>query len=316
MQLVVLDGYPINPGDLSWDGIRNFGTLSVYDRTDPLMAAQRMRGADIVLTNKCRVGREELQASRNLRLVAVLATGYDVVDIKAAKELGITVCNVPSYSTEAVAQLTFAHILEHFSRVGQHSALVHKGAWAASPDFTFWQIAPRELNGLTLGILGCGQIGGRVAEMGRAFGMKIIGFSPSRRAGFAGDYVDLDALLKNSDVLTLHCPAKEDTVGIINAENIAKMKDGALLINTARGSLVVERDIRDALESGKLSGYGTDVASKEPISVHNPLIGANNCTVTPHYGWAPKSARIRLLDVTARNIQAFLNGQPQNVVNP
>lgn len=315
MQLVVLDGYPINPGDLSWEPFKNFGTLSVYDRTDASMAAQRIRGADIVLTNKCRLNAEQLASSKSLKLVAVLATGYDVVDVKAARNGGIAVCNVPAYSTEAVAQLTFAHILEHYSRVGMHTPLVHRGAWSASPDFTFWKAAPRELNGLTLGILGCGGIGCRVAEIAKAFGMRVIGCSPRKRREFLGDYVDFDTLLKSSDILSLHCPAKTDTIGIIDAKAIAKMKAGALLINTARGSLVVERDVREALDSGKLGGYGTDVASSEPITMRNPLIGADNCTITPHYGWAPLTARQRLLEVTYSNIAAFLSGKPMNIVN-
>lgn len=315
MQLVVLDGRPINPGDLSWDGLKQFGTLSVYDRTDSSMVAQRIRGADIVLTNKVRLTADDIRSSRTLKLICVLATGYDVVDLAAAKEQGIPVCNVPSYSTEAVAQLTIAHMLELFSHVGLHTPLVHRGAWSASPDFTFWREAPVELNGLTLGILGCGQIGRRVALVAKALGMNVIGTNPSKSPDFAGRYVDFDTLLKNSDVLSLHCPAKRNTVGIINRDSIAKMKDGAIIINTARGSLIVESDVRAALDSGKLGGLGVDVVSTEPILIHSPLIGAPNCTITPHYGWAPKTARERLLNVTCDNISGLLNGKIINRVN-
>lgn len=315
MQLVILDGYPINPNDLSWEELKKFGTLSVYDRTDASMVSQRIRGADIVMSNKVRLTREDILSSRSLKLICVLATGYDVVDIAAAKERNIPVCNVPAYSSEAVAQLTFAHILEQFSHVGLHTPLVHRGAWSASPDFTFWQEAPVELNGLTLGILGCGQIGRKVAIIAKAFGMKVLGTNPSKHPDFVGEYVDLDTLLKNSDVLSLHCPAKKDTVGIINATNIEKMKDGAILINTARGSLIDEQAVRSALDTGKLGGLGVDVVAKEPIDIHSPLIGAPHCTITPHYGWAPKSARTRLIDITADNIRCFLDGKPQNKVN-
>ncbi|MDD3400069.1 MAG: D-2-hydroxyacid dehydrogenase [Eubacteriales bacterium] len=315
MQLVVLDGWPINPNDLSWDCLKEFGTLSVYDRTDSSMVARRIRGADIVLTNKVKVTGDDIRSDRALKMISVLATGYDPVDIAVARELGIPVCNVPAYSTAAVAQLAISHMLELFEHVGLHTSLVHRGAWSASPDFTFWREAPVELNGLTLGILGCGQIGRRVAVIGKALGMKVIGTNPSKNPDFVGEYVEFDELLRFSDVISLHCPAKKETIGIIDSDAIAKMKDGAILINTARGSLIVESDVREALESGKLGGLGVDVVSSEPMSVHNPLLGAPNCTITPHYGWAPKTARVRLLDVTCANIRAFLNGQPQNQVN-
>lgn len=315
MQIVVLDGWPINPKDLSWDGIKKYGTLSVYDRTDSSMVAQRIRGADIVLTNKVKLSRQDIYSSRSLKLICVMATGYDPVDCIAAREKGIPVCNVPAYSSNAVAQLTFAHILELYSKVGMHSPLVHRGAWSASPDFSFYREAPVELDGLTLGILGCGQIGKRVAKIAAAFGMRVIGTSPTHSADFVGEYVDLNTLFKTSDILSLHCPAKPETIGIINDNTIAMMKDGAVIINTSRGSLMDEMAVRRALISGKLAGVGVDVVSKEPIDIHNPLLGAPNCTITPHYGWAPRTARIRLLNTVEANIKGFLQGNIINRVN-
>ncbi|MCL2696086.1 MAG: D-2-hydroxyacid dehydrogenase [Clostridiales bacterium] len=317
MQIVILDGHGVNPGDMSWEPLKAFGTLSVYDRTDESMVEQRLRGAQIVLTNKVKLPREILtsSAASKLRFVGVLATGYDVVDIAAAREAGVTVCNVPAYSTEAVAQLTFALLLELSFGVGLHNALVHQGAWTASPDFCFWTRAPEELSGKTLGILGCGLIGSRVAQIGAAFGMTVIGCSRTPKPTFPGKCVDFETLLRDSDVLSLHIPATPDTVGIINRDTIAKMKDGAYLLNTARGVLLNEQDVADALASGKLAGVGVDVVSREPIARSNPLLAAPNCVITGHYGWAPKSARQRLIDITCENIRVFLAGTPQNVVN-
>lgn len=315
MQIVVLDGHGVNPGDLSWDCLSNIGTLSVYDRTPDQMVAQRLRGADAVFTNKTRLGREQLLGAKSLRFIGVLATGYDVVDTAAARELGIVVCNVPAYSTMAVAQHSFALLLELCSKVGVHNALVHRGAWSASPDFCWWQSAPVELDGLTLGVCGCGAIGRRVAAIGAAFGMRVIGFNPTLYQGFCGEYVTMDALIRESDVLSLHCPANPKTVGLINRRSIAMMRDGALIVNTARGGLVVEQDVKDALVSGKLGGYAADVASREPIDVHAPLMSAPNCILTGHMAWAPQTARERLLLVSAQNLLAFLEGRPQNKVN-
>ena len=317
MQIVILDGNGVNPGDVSWDALKSFGTLSIYDRTDENMVEQRLRGAQIVLTNKVGLSRERLQgfAALRLQLVGVLATGYEVVDTLAAREAGITVCNVPAYSTESVAQLTLALLMELSFRVGVHNALVHQGAWTASPDFCFWAQAPEELFGKTLGILGCGRIGSRVAQLGAAFGMRVIGCSRTPKPEFPGKFVDFDTLLRESDVLSLHCPATPETVGVINRDTLARMKTGARLLNTARGSLLAEQDVADALNVGKLAGAGVDVVNKEPISRGNPLLSAKNCVITGHYGWAPKSARQRLIDITVENIRLFLAGKPQNVVN-
>lgn len=315
MQIVVLDGYSVNPGDADWSPLKKLGTLSVYDRTHPDMVAQRLRGAEAAFVNKVRLNRELLQSARQLRFVGVLATGYDVVDVAAARERGITVCNVPAYSTEAVAQHTIALLLGLCSHVEYHAARVRQGAWTAQPDFAWWEIAPVLLCGKTIGIIGCGRIGMRVARIAEALGMRVLGTSPHEKPGFPGEFVPLDTLLSESDIISLHCPAKADTVGLIRKETIAKMKDGAILLNTARGSLVSESDVCDALASGKLSGYGADVASEEPVKLRNPLLSAKNCLLTSHYAWTPKPMRQTLIDVSADNLAAFLAGKPKNVVN-
>ncbi len=315
MQIVVLDGYCVNPGDVDWSPIKALGTLSVYDRTHPDMVAQRLRGADAVFVNKVKLNREILQNARQLKFIGVLATGYDVIDVEAAKERGIVVCNVPAYSTEAVAQHTIALLLAICQHVEYHASLVRQGAWTAQPDFSWWEIAPVLLYGKTIGIIGCGRIGTRVARIAEALGMRVLGYSPHEKQGFPGTFVPLDVLLKESDVVSLHCPSKADTVGLIRSDTIAGMKDGAILINTARGSLISESDVRDALVSGKLAAYGTDVASEEPIRLRNPLLTAPNCLITSHYAWSPKPMRQNLIDVSAKNLRSFLYGYPQNVVS-
>lgn len=314
MQIVVLDGYCVNPGDVDWSPLKKLGTLSVYDRTHPDMVAQRLRGAEAAFVNKVKLDRTLLQNARNLKFIGVLATGYDVVDVAAAKERGITVTNVPAYSTEAVAQHAIALLLALCQHAEYHSSLIRQGAWTAQPDFSWWEIAPVLLYGKTIGIVGCGRIGTRVAKIADALGMRVLGFSPHKNGDFPGEFVSLDTLLKESDVISLHCPAKADTVGLIRTDTIAKMKDGAMLINTARGSLISESDVKDALTSGKLAGYGTDVASEEPIKLRNPLMSAPNCIITSHYAWSPKPMRQKLIDVSAENLSAFLNGKPQNTV--
>lgn len=315
MQIVVLDGYCVNPGDVDWSPLKKLGTLSVYDRTHPDMVAQRLRGAEAAFVNKVKLNRELLQSARQLKFVGVLATGYDVVDVAAARERGITVCNVPAYSTEAVAQHTVALLLALCQHVEHHAALVRKGAWTAQPDFSWWEIAPVLLYGKTIGIVGCGRIGCRVARIADALGMRVLGTSPHENPDFCGTFVPPETLLKESDVVSLHCPAKADTVGLIRKDTIAQMKDGAILLNTARGSLVSEADVCEALASGKLSGYGADVASEEPVKLRNPLLQAKNCILTSHYAWTPKPMRQTLIDVSAENLAAFLQGKPKNVVN-
>ena len=315
MQIVILDGYCVNPGDVDWTPLKAFGTLSVYDRTHPDMVAQRLRGADVAFVNKVKLSRDVLFGARNLKFIGVLATGYDVVDLAAARERGITVTNVPAYGTEAVAQHTIALLLALCQRVEYHAALVQKGAWTAQPDFSWFEVAPTLLCGRTIGVFGCGRIGTRVAKIADALGMRVLGTNPIEEPGFPGKYVPFETLLTESDVITLHCPAKADTVGLFRKETFDRMKDGALLINTARGSLVSETDIRDALQSGKLGGYAADVVSEEPIKLRNPLLGAPNCLITPHYAWTPKPMRQRIIDVSVENLAAFLAGNPKNVVS-
>lgn len=315
MQIVILDGYTVNPGDLDWNPLKRLGTVSVYDRTPPSMAEQRLRGADAVFTNKVRITRELMQSARQLKFIGVLATGYEVVDTEAAKERGIVVCNVPAYSTDAVAQLTVALLLDAVQRVAHMDRLVHQGQWSASPDFCYWDTPPVLLSGKTFGILGIGRIGRRVAAIMQALGMRVIGYSRTPKTGFVGEQVSLDTLLRESDVLSLHCPATADTIGLINRKTIAEMKDGAILLNTARGSLLCEADVFDALESGKLAACAVDVVSAEPISKNNPLLAAKNCIITPHYAWSPVPVRQKLIDISAANLAAFLNGSPVNVVS-
>ena len=315
MQIVILDGKALRPEELDWSGLKELGTLSIYDRTDEKLVTQRLRGADAVFTNKVKLTREQMEAGANLKFVGVLATGYDIVDVKGARELGLPVCNVPGYATEPVAELTFALLLELAFQVAHHSNRIRQGAWTASPDFCWWDRTPLELFGKTMGIIGCGTIGKRVAEIALAMGMRVIGFANHRRAGFPGTYVSLEELLATSDVISLHCSANSENRQMINKETLSLMKEGAFLINTARGALINEVDVRDALLSGKLGGYGADVVSSEPVSIHNPLLQSPNCFLTGHYAWTPLAARQRILDVSADNLRSFLNGTMKNVVN-
>lgn len=318
-KIVVLDGQATNPGDLSWEGFRQLGELTVYDRSFGEEVVRRIGDARIVLTNKTLLTKEVLNACPNLRYVGVLATGYNVVDTEEAKKLGITVSNVPAYSTRAVAQFVFALLLEVCHHVGHHSEAVHAGRWSTSIDFCFWDYPLIELDAKTMGIVGYGQIGRAVAKLAQAFGMKVLVYSRSTEPGTEEGgvrFVNLDELLSQSDVVTLHCPLTEATQGMINRESIDKMKPGAILINTGRGPLVVEEDLAEALNSGRLYAAGLDVASKEPMPADSPLIGAKNCFITPHIAWAPQETRQRLLDIAADNLKGFLNGRPVNVVNP
>lgn len=315
MQIVVLDGKSLRPEELDWSGLKAMGTLSVYDRTDPMLVAQRLRGADAVFTNKVRLSKEQLKNNPSLKFIGVLATGYDVVDIKGARELGIPVCNVPGYATEPVAQAAIGLMLELTLQLGYHNARIHQGEWTRCPDFCWWEHTPVSVYGKTMGIVGCGAIGRRVAEIAKAMGMEVIGYNPHKKAGFAGKYVSLETVLTEADVISLHCPAKEDTVGFINEKTIGKMKDGVLLINTGRGSLIQEKDVAEALISGKLGGYAADVVSSEPINVHNPLLKAPNCVLSGHCAWATKDARQQILDVSVANLKGVLEGNPIHVVN-
>lgn len=317
MKIVILDGHAVNPGDLSWDCFRQFGTVTVYERTDYVQAAQRLKDADIVMTNKTPITRELLDTCPSIRLVCVLATGYNVVDCAAAKEHGIPVCNVPDYGTNAVAQFTFSLLLELCNRVGHHDLAVHRGDWSTCPDFCFWNTPQTELAGKTLGIIGFGRIGRAVGRIAKAMGMEVIAYNRSRHPeGKAiGRYVDLDTLLSASDIVSLHCPLTAENTGLINKETIRKMKDGAILLNTARGALLNEKDVADALHSGKLGSAAVDVVSSEPIDADNPLLDAPNCIITPHMAWAPIESRLRILDCTVASIQAFLDGTPIHTVN-
>ena len=317
MKIVILDGHAVNPGDLSWDCFRTFGNVTVYERTEPSQAVPRLQGAEIVMTNKTPITEELLNKCPTIRLICVLATGYNVVDCVACRERGIPVCNVPDYGTAAVAQFTFSLLLELCNRVGLHSDAVHNDEWTNCPDFCFWKTPQMELSGKTLGIIGFGRIGRAVGRIAKAMGMKVIAYNRSRHpeGETIGEYVELDTLLSKSDIISLHCPLTADNTGLINANTIGKMKDGAILINTARGGLLNEQDVTDALQSGKLKAAAVDVVSSEPIKKDNPLLTAPNCIITPHMAWAPVESRQRILDCTVSSIQAFLDGSPINTVN-
>ena len=320
MKIVVLDGYTENPGDLSWGELEKLGQLTVYDRTnvnDAQEIISRIGDAEIVITNKTPISRSTMDACPNIRYIALLATGYNVVDCAAAKERGIPVCNVPDYGTAAVAQFTFALLLELCHQVGHHAQTVRAGKWCESPDFCYWDTPQMELAGKTMGIIGFGRIGRAVGTIAKAFGMKVIAYNRSRcEEGWAiGDYVNLDELLSTADVISLHCPLSAENTGIINADSIAKMKDGVILLNTARGPLVEEAAVTSALESGKIRGFACDVVSAEPMKENNPLKSAPNCIVTPHMAWAPVESRQRIASCTERSIRAFMAGSPINTVN-
>ncbi|MBR1806456.1 MAG: D-2-hydroxyacid dehydrogenase [Selenomonadaceae bacterium] len=321
MKIVVLDGYTLNPGDLTWDGFNALGDCTVYDRTsltDEAEIISRIGDAQIVITNKTPLTKNIFDACPNIRYVGVLATGYNVVDIAAAREKKIPVTNIPTYGTQSVAQFAFALLLEICHRVAHHSQAVHDGRWEAQPDFCFWDYPLIELAGKTMGVIGYGRIGQATGKLAQAFGMKVIAFDAMREVGTKlGDctFVELDELFATSDVIALHCPLFPSTQGIICRENIAKMKDGVIILNNSRGGLVVEQDLRDALDSGKVYAAGLDVVSTEPIKADNPLLGAKNCFITPHISWAPKESRARLMNIAVDNLKAFLDGKPVNVVN-
>ena len=317
MKIVILEGHAVNPGDLSWDVLNQFGDVTIYPRTPYEQAAERIGDAEIVLINKTNFDAALMDACPNLKLICVLATGYNVVDCNAAKERGILVCNVPAYSTNSVAQFTFALLLELCHQVGAHSQAVHRGDWSNCPDFCFWYTAQTELTGKTIGIIGFGSIGQTVAKIARAFGLNVLAYSRSiREEGKAlAEYVSLDELLSRSDIISLHCPMTPETNKIINTQTIAKMKDGVILLNTARGGVIDEDAVAFALGTGKISGYGADVVSAEPISPLNPLLTAPNTILTPHMAWAPTEARQRIIDLTTKSIESYLSGNIVHCVN-
>ncbi|WP_339705164.1 D-2-hydroxyacid dehydrogenase [uncultured Kriegella sp.] len=320
MKIVVLDGFTLNPGDLSWGKLEGLGDFTVYDRTEYSneKIIETIGDAEIIFTNKTPLPREVLQAAPTVKYIGVLATGFNVVDVKAAKDLGIVVTNVPTYGTTAVAQMTMALLLEMCHHVGEHNRAVKRGEWAASKDFCFWNFPLIELEGKTLGIIGFGSIGQATAKLAEAFGMTILASGSRRRPELETStmrYTDLDELLSESDVISLHCPLTEDTKGIISTQNIAKMKDGVMIINTSRGQLVIEKDLKSALDTGKVAYAAVDVASSEPIDGNNELLKADNCIITPHIAWAPRESRARLMGTAIENLEAYLGGRPINVVN-
>lgn len=320
MKIVVLDGYTENPGDLSWDPLRELGELTVYDRTSytesPLIA-ERIGDAEIAVINKTPISKETMDLCPNLKLIAVLATGYNVVDCNYAKEKGIPVVNVPTYGTQIVGQYALGLLLEICSHYGHHDETVKAGKWEHNPDWCYWDYPMIELYGKTAGVIGLGRIGQATAKLLNALDMKVIAYDKyeSETGRKLAEYVSLDELLSRSDVIFLHCPLFKDTEGIINAENIAKMKDGVIIINNSRGQLVVEKDLADALNSGKVYAAGLDVVSTEPIKSDNPLLKAKNCFITPHISWAAQASRQRIMDITAENIRSFLAGNIVNQVN-
>ena len=316
MKIVVLDGYTLNPGDLSWEDLQRFGTCEFHDRSAPGEVVPRLKQADAALTNKVPLDRKVIESLPKLKYIGVTATGFNIVDVQAAKERGITVTNVPAYGTDSVAQATFALLLELTNRVGHHAQTVREGRWSQCPDFCYWDFPLVELVGLNFGIIGYGRIGQQVGRIARAFGMNVLA-TPSRSQPANSDArtLPLEALLRESDVISLHCPLTPETKGLINSERIGFMKESAFLLNTSRGPLIVEHDLAEALHKERLAGAGLDVLSIEPPVKGSPLISAPNCYITPHQAWATSAARQRLLNVTAANLKAWLNKSPQNVVS-
>ncbi len=318
MKIVVLDGYTENPGDLSWEGLEALGELTVYEHTDASEVAQRIGDAPYVYTNKTPITRETMDACPNLKFIGVLATGYNIVDVEAAKEKGIPVCNIPTYGTTAVSQFAMALLLEIAHHVGAHSDAVKKGDWENCKDWCFWNYPLFELAGKTFGIIGAGRIGYATAKIANAFGMKILAYDIYPNKSLESEwfhFADLDTVLKESDVLSLHCPLFESTKEIIRKENIDKMKDGAIIINTSRGPLINEDDLDEALNSGKIFAAAVDVLSVEPPRGHNKLIANPRCITTPHIAWAPKESRQRLMDIAVDNLKQFIAGNVVNAVN-
>jgi glycerate dehydrogenase len=317
MKIVVLDGHTLNPGDLNWDALRALGACEVYERSAPAEVVPRAAGAEIVLTNKTVLTREQIALLPALRYIGVLATGFNVVDAAAAGERGIPVTNVPTYGTRSVAQTTFALLLELTQHAGHHAQTVRDGRWTKCPDFSYWDHPLVELDGLIMGIVGLGRIGRAVADLAAAFGMRVIAHAPRPPADRPAwiELADVDSLFSRSDVVSLHCPLTPETRGLVNAARLARMKRTAFLLNTSRGPLVDEPALAAALNNGQIAGAGLDVLAMEPPAAVNPLLGARNCLITPHLAWATRAARARLMDTAVANVAAFLAGRPTNVVN-
>ena len=315
--IVILDGYTANPGDLSWGELKELGALTVYERTQPEETVARAKEAEIVLTNKVLLRRQEIEQLPNLKYIGVLATGYNVIDLEAARERGIIVTNVPAYSTESVAQMVFAHLLTVTNRIEHYAIQNREGKWTASPDFSYWDTTLTELAGKTFGIVGLGNIGKRVAAIAQAFGMKVIAYT-SKAASQLPEYIEkktMDELLRESDVLSLHCPLTADTKQLINRETLQKMKSSAILINTGRGPLINDQDVAEALNNNRLRAYCTDVLTEEPAKSDNPLLQCEYAYITPHIAWATCEARTRLIEIATENVKAFIKGKAQNVVS-
>jgi len=320
MKIVNLDSYALNPGDLDWSPLKELGDCTFYDRTpvnDDNEILKRIGDAEIVLTNKTPLDEHVISTAPNLKYIGVTATGYNVIDTEAATKANIPVTNIPTYGTDAVAQFTFALLLEITSHVGLHNQLVHDGRWSSNPDFTFWAKPLMELQGKTLGLIGFGSIAKKVAEIGHAFSMNIIFYNHRPKTDLPNyvKQVSLEELYQQSDIISLHVPQTPETTEMINQEAISQMKDGVILINTARGGLISEKDVADALNDSKIAAAGVDVVQKEPIPTDSPLLSAKNCYITPHIAWAPRETRNRLLGIVVDNLQAFLNGEKLNVVN-
>ena len=315
MNIVVLDGYTTNPGDCSWDSVAEFGSLEVFDRTAVQEIQRRAGNAEVILTNKTPLSAEILAELPHLKLISVLATGVNVVDLEAAGARGITVCNVPGYSTPNVAQAVFALLLELTNQTALHAAEVRDGSWSSCPDFCFWRGELVELDGRTLGLVGYGAIGQAVAAVGRALGMDVL--AARRKSSVSAEgvtYTDVDTIFRESDVVSLHCPLTSETKELVNATRLSVMKPTAYLINTSRGGVIHEQDLADALNEERIAGAGLDVLSVEPPPVSNPLLTAKNCLITPHIAWASRAARQRLIEATSENVRGFVDGSPQNVV--
>lgn len=320
MKIVILDGYTSNPGDLDWRKIEALGELKVYDRTDSRNRAEvieRIGDAEIVIVNKVKIDKALLEQCPKIRFIGTLSTGYNIIDVEAAKQRGIMVSNVPSYSTEAVAQFTIGLLLEICLHIGRYNDEVKAGRWQESKDFCFYSAPLIELKDKTFGVIGLGNIGKAVSKLAKALGMRVIAYAPRQyEAGKEyAEYVSFEDLLKESDVISIHCPLFDETRGMINKESIAKMKDGVILLNASRGPIIVEEDVATALASGKIYAAGVDVVSREPIYPENPLLKQENCIITPHIAWAGKDTRARLISIVADNIKAFLDGKPQNIVS-